>query len=214
MRQFLADDYTSIAELVLGFQTFLEREVLAPFVKRLAPVLGQLRTEISELRSQFLLRQPATPWASDEAERGFYIESTKRDLGASIRRFSLGTQSRGLHLHMRQARTKEEHLWLAQQLEHPCSLAGRVLESDWAYVFAQLSAGFKLFGVADTFVRLNDYRYSILHWITQVHKRVEPLQVQLNRHMPAGPKQIAGHVKTVLLYLLLSVCDFPNPDLA
>ena len=43
----------------------------------------------------------------------FTTQSQKRDVAAAARRFTLGQQPRGVHLHLRAASTKEEHVELA-----------------------------------------------------------------------------------------------------
>ena len=111
---------------------------------------------------------------------------------------------------MRQARTKEELLAFAQQLEHPNTAIGRALEPEWLYVFSQLAAGFDSNSVTNTLVILVDYRYRVMKWIYALKQRVQPLQREHNRHITTH----AVHVQTVLLYLLLVVFDYPNPGLA
>ena len=89
------------------------------------------------------------------------------------------------------------------ELEHPNSLADRALEPEWQYVFAQLAAAFNQFGVRSSIERLNSYRYSVLQWIRELAVTVTSLQKQLNAAMPEGIREVAGHVNTVPLFLLL-----------
>ena len=132
------------------------------------------------------------------------------DVAASVRRFSLGIQTRGLHVQMRQARTKEEHLAFAQQLEHPNTAVGRALEPELFYAFSQLAAGFHTSGVTNTSISLVDYRHRVMEWIYALKQQVQPLQRELNRHITTH----AGHVQSVLLCALLVIVEYPNPELA
>ena len=115
---------------------------------------------------------------------------------------------------MRTAWTKEEHLAYAMELEHPHTLAGKALEPEWQFVFAQLAFAFENFGVPNTIVRLDAYRARILDWIRELARTVTPLQRQLNLEMPEGIRVVAGHVNSVLFFLLLTVVGYPNPALA
>ena len=114
---------------------------------------------------------------------------------ASLRRYIIGVQTRALHIRMRTAWTKEEHLAYAMELEHPHTLAGKALEPEWQFVFAQLAFAFETFGVPDTIVRLDAYRARILDWIRKLARTVTPLQRQLNLEMPEGIRAVAWACK-------------------
>ena len=212
-RQFDCRNYASLTDLVLGHKRFLVENVIKPFVARISPLIDSVCEEVRALRATLLDRPPVETFEMP-GQAQFYSESEKRDVGASLRRYAVGVQTRALHIRMREAWTKEEHLAHAMALEHPNSLAGKALEPDWQYVFAQLSEAFHTFGVPATIVRLNDYRYSVMKWIRRLAVSVTPLQEQLNAAMPEGISEKAGHIKTVLLFLLLTAVGYPNPDLA
>ena len=136
MRAFDPARYSSLSAVVVGHLTFLHEFILVPFMMRLQPVISALRSEVRDLQTSFLGRAPVPP-SHEGTQDNFYSQSAKRDVPASLRRYSLsGMQSRGLHVRMRQARTKEEHLYFAQLLEHPNTAIGRALEPDWLYVFS------------------------------------------------------------------------------
>ena len=42
-----------------------------------------------------------------------------RDVAAAARRYALGVQARGVHINLRDAETKEEHVAMALQARHP-----------------------------------------------------------------------------------------------
>ena len=63
-------------------------------------------------------------------------------------------------------------------------------------------------------MRFNDYRARVLDWLHDVKRRVQPLQGRLNKHITTGPKEVAGHVQTVLLFILLSLSGYANPQMA
>lgn len=214
MPVFNIHQFDTLSGLVEGHLNFLQTEILDPFVKRIEPLVRDVRGQYVTLVNSFLNKEPL-PFISDIEQSEFYCESKKRDAASSLRRFALGNQqARGLHLRMRQAYYKLEHLYFAQQLEHPTTSLGRTLEDPWKHVFTQMHEAFSIFGVPHTFERLNDYRARALDWIHGLAVKVRPLQKALNRDMPCGPKEVAGHVNTVLLYILLSVSGYPNPQLA
>ena len=105
--------FSSLSGLVLGHLQFLETSVLGPFRKRMEPFMQVVKSEVRELTASFLGCPPVAP-SEVASQQQFYSESHKRDVGASLRRLALGVQSRGLHLCMRQAVTKQEHLWIAE----------------------------------------------------------------------------------------------------
>ena len=205
--------FRSLSDLVVGHARFLRENVLNPFVARLSPLLQKVQSEVEALRATFLNRHPVEPFEAP-GHVHFYAESTKRDIGASLRRYIIGVQTRAMHIRMRTAWTKEEHLAYAMELEHPHTLAGKALEPEWQFVFAQLAFAFAKFGVPDTIVRLDAYRARILDWVRELAKTVTPLQRQLNLEMPDGIREVAGHVNSVLFFLLLTVVGYPNPALA
>ena len=207
-------DYTSLADVVRGHDSYLNQQVLQPFVSRLQPLLAGLRSEFAVLRRLFLEREPEPIPTSSPAEQ-FYLESNNKDLNSSLRRFyGNAVQSRGLHIRMRSARTKEEHIHFAMQLDHPNATIAGVLEADWQHVFTQFAASFEQWGVQNALHRVNDYRVRVMTWIRKLHARVQPLQRELLRLQPSGPRKIAGHVQSVLLYILLELSGYPNPNLA
>ena len=210
MRSFDPAQYSSLAAVVVGHLAFIHEFILAPFMTRLQPVISALRSEVRDLQTSFLGRPPVPPF-HDGTQENFYSQSTKRDVPASLRRYSLsGMQSRGLHVRMRQARTKEEHLYFAQQLEHPNTAIGRALEPDWVYVFSQLRASFGMFGVTNSLLSLNEHRHRVMTWMTQLRSQLQPLQRELNRSITTH----ATHVQTVLLYVLLVLVEYPNPEMS
>ena len=139
------------------------------------------------------------PLAHSVSQDHFYAQSEKRDVPTSVRRFALGFQPRGLHLRMREATSPEEHLFFAQQLEHPHCSCVNALEPDWLYVFSQLRASFTEKGVPNTLVHLVDYRYQVMQWMTTLKHQLRSLQREINMHITTH----AVHVQTVLLYILL-----------
>ena len=187
-RQFDCRDYASLTDLVLGHKRFLVENVIKPFVTKISPLIDSVCEEVRALRATFLDRPPIETFEMP-GQAQFYSESEKRDVGASLRRYAVGVQTRALHIRMREAWTKEEHLAHAMALEHPNSLAGKALEPDWQYVFAQLSEAFHTFGVPATIVRLNDYRYSVMKWIRRLADLDCGLRYRLQRRLRAEERR-------------------------
>ena len=121
--------FRSLSDLVVGHARFLRESVLDPFVARLSPLIQKLNSEVEALRATFLNRHPVEPFEAPGHVQ-FYAQSAKRDIGASLRRYAVGVQTRALHIRMRDAWTKEEHLAHAMELEHPHSLAGKALDPE------------------------------------------------------------------------------------
>ena len=92
------------------------------------------KLEVRALRATFLDRPPIETFETP-GHAHFWAESAKRDVGASLRRYAIGVQTRAFHIRMRESWTKGEHLHHAMELEHPNSLADRALEPEWQYVF-------------------------------------------------------------------------------
>ena len=95
MLQFDCRIFASTAALVKGHLEYINQVILVPFMKRMQPIIVALRTEVNDLVYSFLEREPVSPahWVTQD---NFYAESSKRDVAASLRRFSLGVQTRGL----------------------------------------------------------------------------------------------------------------------
>ena len=208
-RDFDLRRFSTTSEMVTGHLAYLHDEILVPFMTRLQPVVRALRKDVLELTSSFLGRPPV-PASHGVPQTDFYAQSKKRDVATSLRRFALGFQTRGLHLRMREAATMEDHLYFAQQLAHPHCSCASALEPDWLHVFTQLTAAFREQGVPHALMNLNDYRFRMIQWMTTLRDQVQSLQRELNQHITTH----AVKVQTVLLYFLLVVVDYPNPELA
>ena len=114
MTEFDCEAFTSTAALVCGHLDFLRETVLTPFMQRMQPIIVALRAEAKQLTYSFLQREPV-PLAHPTSQTDYYALSKKRDVAASLRRYALGgSQTRGLHLRMREAVTKEQHLHFAK----------------------------------------------------------------------------------------------------
>ena len=133
----------------------------------------------------------------------FWLESSKKDLAAQLRRFNLGTQPRGLHADLRHAQTEHEHLRMALATPHPSISAQRALEPHWNFVFSNLLTAFQEFGVPTAIRRLVTYRRNVCAWFKRLQKFLIPIQEKLNRVQPPGPASVAAHVNSVFFYVLL-----------
>ena len=210
---FRPSDYTSLADLVTSHSTFLEDVFLTPVLRVIHNKLPAIRHDFEQLRESLLGKPLLNPTAAHQPS-GFWIQSTKKDIGAQLRRFSMGTQARGLHVDLRAATTEEDHLRLALKTEHPAISAQRTLEPHWSFVFTNLAEAFHLFGVKGATRRITAYRQRVCKWLTIVRDYLAPVQKQLNRSQPPGPASVSAHVNTVFLYVLLVLTKYSNPKFA
>ena len=202
--------HETLAGLVTAHSQYLTESYLFPFLSLFERHIDRWATRLAQLRASFLGREPVEPEGGDPAS-SFWLESQKKDKVAQLRRYTLNTQAKGLHADLRGACTEQAHLALALATPHPILAAATSLEAPWAYVFAQLEAGFKAFGVSRTFARLADYRSSVLRFFSELKVFCEPFQEKLQIYQPATCRAVSGHVNSLFFYVLLRLTNYPNP---
>lgn len=210
---FNSSHYTSLADLVRAHSVHLHECYVQPILNSLQPLIPRLAADLSKLRTTFLGVPPAAVKEYFPSQ-DFWLESKTKDLDAQVRRFALGSQAKGLHARMRSAETMRDHLDIALGTPHPSTTVQNALDPAWRFVFTQLEAAFRRFGVHKTSERLISYRRRVRTWLSKVQKYCQPIQDLLNHDMPQTCKSVSGHVKSVFFYLLLLLTGFPNPRLA
>ena len=201
--------YETLASLVTAHTQHLNDSYLFPFLslfERHIDVWGQ---RLAAIRRSFLGKDPVESTLAPPAD-AFWLESQKKDKAAQLRRYTLSSQAKGLHADLRGACTEQAHLQLALATPHPIIAAATSLEEPWAYVFAQLAAGFETFGVSQTFTRLTSYRCRVTRFFSELKVFCDPFQTRLNAYQPATCKAVSGHVNSLFFYVLLRLTNYPN----
>ena len=205
--------FTSLTDTVLGHQRFLQEQVLDPILRKLDSHLPKLTQEFASLRASFLGKPPLES-REHHIEEDFSLPSPNRELGAQVRRYTLGTQPRGLHARLRQAATPQEHLQGAMSCPHPTKTASRALTPEWYYVFNQIGASFTHFGVKPTIASLIKYRANVRTWLSNLLTFLAPLQAELRRVQPPSCAAVSGHVNSLFFYVILLLSGYSNPRFA
>ena len=108
----------------------------------------------------------------------------------------------------------EEHIAAACRATHPCLNLADNLEPTWRYAFDQWDTSFGRRGFRRTVENVNDYRRRARRWVDRVACTLEPLRREAMASAPFTSSIIASHIHVPLLYVLLLITDFPNPELA
>ena len=204
--------YQSLTALLEGHRNYLHTNCLQPFLNRIEDALPGLTQDFQNLRSSFL-RGPPIPESESSLDSDFSQQSQTKHLASQVRRYTLGTQARGIHARMRHATTEAEHLQYAYETPHPTITAQNVLEPSWSYVFNNLTAGYQTWG-AHMANQLVLYRTRVRGWFRKLLHYWAPLQKQLIAAQPPGPRSVSGHINTVFFYVLLRLSNYANPSFA
>ena len=128
-----SSDFSSYIHAVTRWQ---EEYLLGPLVADLKPLIYRYRENFRVLQQTFLGYPPVVP---SNRRDPFYSNSKHRDVDASARRYYLGLQSRGLHLSLREAVNKEQHVRRALMTPHPATQIDDTLDPLWRFCFAQFN---------------------------------------------------------------------------
>ena len=209
---FLGERFTDFCRFMSTVETFHERYHLQPLIDTLNPLVTLMKTEFISLQSSFLDGYLA-PIPSREGFP-FTSESTKRDVAAAARRWALGVQSRGVHVSLREAATKDEHVAMALEARHPHTLLHDVLEIPWRFVFAQFEASLAIRSLDETCIHILAHRMRMIEWVRQSAAILKPIQDSFLSAMPPVARRISGHVNIALFYGLLVCVGYPHPEVA
>ena len=202
----------SFCDLISSVETYIDRNCLQPLKTALRQLAPRYQLQFDKLQFSFLSRPPTA--IATNSGVPFTIQSHRKFVLAAARRYALTQQARGVNLSIKSAKTKLEHVAIAQKCRHPSTLISEVLEAPWQYVFAQYQTSFRLFGVAPTWKRTLAHRDAMLTWVRNLAAELQPLREQFAVYMPEPAATIAGHVHVPLFYMLLRCVGYPNPDLA
>ena len=210
---FQGHHYSSLTLLIQDFDCHYWQHMVAPFAARLNRKVLQFVESYQRLRFDLLGARPA-PATPVDPNSSFCHDSKKKEVGASARRFVLATQSRGLHLHLAPTASIEDHATIVDSLEHPFVSAMKLLPSQWLFVFEQFRAAIRKFGFHGMTTRVNKHRASVVRWLRTVATDLQPIQREMRALMPPSADIVSGHVNFPLLYVLLTLTEYPNPDFA
>ena len=214
MSDFVWQSSNSVTRLLSDYQNFIWCRFLAPFQRTLnILVLRSFQQAFSSLSSTFLQGRPLDSAATPQLN-SFSLLSKKKSLLAVMRRFTLGTQARGIRLHFHEVTSMLDHADRARAIEHPIITASRSLEPHWKHSFTQLSAAIDLWGLPTAATRLVNYRRNMMGWIRAVAETLQPIRRQMQDAMPYTSTFVAKHIHVPLLYVLLKCTGYSNPDFA
>ena len=125
--------FDSLTALIQYYDQWQWSELVMPYIERLNSFLPQCVSRFEVIRHSFLGKPPI--WSEDETSSEFYTQSSRREVRASVRRFSLGSQGRGTHMSLRSTTNMVQHVQVALDARHPNQLIHEVLEPPWRYVF-------------------------------------------------------------------------------
>ena len=202
----------SFSSLIQFYEDWQWDTKVIPYRERIEAHLPDILVRYQQIQFSFLNREPVH--SNPDVASHFYTQSYRKDAAASARRYALNIQSRGTHLVMRNATTKLQHVQIALTAKHPNLLVAELLEPPWRFVFDQVETAFSMFGLADTWTRLNSHRDSMLSFWDDIARELEPLRQEFEYIMPELNSKISGHLHIPLFYSLLRCVGYPNPDLA
>ena len=205
--------YQDIAEILLAVETWQIQNLLQPLLNRLDPMVISFREQARALFKSFLGGTPA-PLAERSTAEGLFLLSQKKDVNSAARRYCFGSQAKGLKIHLDDAPTPEAHIKLACRAKHPALNLANNIEPLWKYVFDQWERSFATRGREETCRAIRAHRRRMRDWIDELADQLTLLSSDFSASMPPSSAIIARHINIPLFYTLLSVTDFPNPQLA
>ena len=174
MFSFFGERSPDLCSYLRTVESYHTRYHLQPLVDFLGPSVARMKMEYQSLIYRFLEGPPAAIPCREGFP--FTTESSKRDVAAAARRWALGIQPRGVHVSLREATTKEQHVWMALQARHPHTLLHDVLEVPWRYVFAQFEASLAIRSFEETCLQIISHRMRMIEWVRQSAAILQPVQ--------------------------------------
>ena len=206
--------FHSLSKLIRTYDIAVWQQTVAPFAVRLQTYVRSKAEAFQKLRFSFLNERPRSAQVHAAAMGPLTISSQKKDLGGTARRFLTGVQARSLHLDLGETKSIEAHAAIAEDVPHPFSTAMEMIPQLWQDVFAQMHAAMEKFDFNGLCSRLSAYRSEVMIFIRKMAKDLQPLQQEMRALMPPSIALVSGQVHVPLLYSLLFLTDYPNPDFA
>ena len=203
-------------DLIRDYDRHVSIFLVHPYMQKCSQFIQSARREFRLLSERYF---PSPKTSSSNYTKlspcEFKLLSERKDMDATVRRYTMGIQARGLHLVLGSGiLSMEEHVRVAQSLEHPLSSAAKHLHADWKHVFARMSTAFFTRGVEESSSRLVEYRTQVMQWIRRLAAQLQPLRREMLEYMPPSAKIVASKVHFPLFYVLLAVTGFQNPQMA